>query len=47
VDGHFEAVEELDEEIEKLEDPLFDDRPRDPDVQRRSFALRKRTRCPA
>lgn len=41
VDGHFEAVEDLDEEIEKLEDLLFDDRSRDPDVQRRSFALRK------
>jgi magnesium transporter len=41
VDGHFEAVEDLDEEIEKIEDLLFDDRPRDPDVQRRSFAIRK------
>ena len=41
VDGHFEAVEQLDEAIEGLEDLLFDDRPRDQDVQRRSFALRK------
>ena len=41
VDGHFAAVEELDDEIEGLEDLLFDDRPRDKDVQRRSFALRK------
>jgi magnesium transporter len=41
VDGHFAAVEGLDEEIEGLEDLLFDDRPRDKDVQRRSFALRK------
>jgi magnesium transporter len=41
VDGHFAAVEDLDEEIEGLEDLLFDDRPRDKDVQRRSFALRK------
>jgi magnesium transporter len=41
VDGHFEAVEDLDEEIEKIEDLLFDDRSRDSDVQRRSFALRK------
>jgi magnesium transporter len=41
VDGHFEAVESLDDEIEKLEDLLFDDRPRDKDVQRRSFELRK------
>jgi magnesium transporter len=41
VDGHFDAVQTLDEEIEELEDLLFDDRPRDKDVQRRSFALRK------
>ena len=41
VDGHFEAVQDLDEEIEKLEDLLFDDRPHGADVQRRSFALRK------
>lgn len=40
VDGHFEAVEILDDEIERLEDLLFDDRPHDKDVQRRSFALR-------
>ena len=41
IDGHFETVEALDDEIEKLEDLLFDDRPRDRDVQRRSFELRK------
>jgi magnesium transporter len=41
VDGHFEAVESLDDQIEQLEDLLFDDRPRDQDVQRRSFELRK------
>lgn len=41
VDGHFEAVESLDDQIESLEDLLFDDRPRDQDVQRRSFELRK------
>ncbi len=41
VDGHFEAVQTLDDEIEGLEDLLFDDRPHDRDVQRRSFALRK------
>jgi magnesium transporter len=41
VDGHFDAVQALDEEIELLEDLLFDDRPHDRDVQRRSFALRK------
>ena len=41
VDGYFDAVQILDEEIEELEDLLFEDRPRDRDVQRRSFALRK------
>jgi magnesium transporter len=41
VDGHFEAVQTMDEATEGLEDLLFDDRPRDKDVQRRSFALRK------
>ena len=41
VDGHFETVESLDEQIEQLEDLLFDDRPHDKDVQRRSFELRK------
>jgi len=41
VDGHFEAVQSLDAEIEKLEDLLFDDRPHDSEVQRRSFELRK------
>lgn len=41
VDGHFNTVEDLDEEIEGLEDLLFDDRPRDQEVQRRSFELRK------
>jgi magnesium transporter len=41
VDGHFDAVQSLDDEIESLEDLLFDDRPHDADVQRRSFELRK------
>jgi magnesium transporter len=41
VDGHFEAVQSLDDHIEQLEDLLFDDRPHDRDVQRRSFELRK------
>jgi magnesium transporter len=41
VDGHFEVVQSLDEEIEKLEDLLFDDGSRSNDVQRRSFELRK------
>lgn len=41
VDGHFDAVESLDDEIEQLEDLLFDGRMHDQDVQRRSFELRK------
>jgi magnesium transporter len=41
VDGHFEAVQSLDTEIEALEDLLFDDAPRNAEVQRRSFELRK------
>ena len=41
VDGHFEAVQSLDSELESLEDLLFDDRPREREVQRRSFELRK------
>jgi magnesium transporter len=34
-------VQSLDEEIERLEDLLFDDKPHDNAVQRRSFELRK------
>ena len=41
VDGHFAAVQSLDETIEGLEDQLFDDQARDREVQRRTFALRK------
>jgi magnesium transporter len=41
VDGHFEAVQSLDTEIESLEDLLFDDTPRDKEVQRRSYEFRK------
>jgi magnesium transporter len=41
VDGHFEAVQSLDGEIEALEDLLFDDTPRDREVQRRSYEFRK------
>ena len=41
VDGHFAAVQDLDEEIEELEDMLFDDGTADDTLQRRSFALRK------
>jgi magnesium transporter len=42
VDGHFAAVQALDDAIEGLEDRLFADNPsQDLDVQRRSFELRK------
>jgi len=41
VDGHFETVQQLDGQIEQLEDALFDERPREREVQRRSFELRK------
>jgi magnesium transporter len=41
VDGHFEAVQSLDDAVETLEDQLFADVPQDLHVQRRSFELRK------
>jgi len=41
VDSHFTAVESMDEQIEGLEDLLFDSTPKDQEVQRRSFELRK------
>ena len=41
VDGHFEAVQSLDDAVEELEDNLFDDAPKNMSVHRRSFELRK------
>ncbi|OMB99223.1 magnesium transporter [Mycobacterium sp. NS-7484] len=41
VDGHFEAVEALDDAIESLEDELFDERGPRRGLQRRTFTLRK------
>ena len=41
VDGHFEVVQALDDEIEKLEDVLFDSATATQQIQRRTFALRK------
>jgi magnesium transporter len=41
VDGHFETVQSLDDQVELLEDQLFSDVPKDLLVQRRSFELRK------
>ena len=41
VDGYFDAVQMLDDEIEGLEDVLFDAAPRSSELQRRSFQVRK------
>ncbi|MEN3361265.1 MAG: magnesium transporter [Mycobacteriales bacterium] len=41
VDTHFDAVQALDEEIETLEDRLFEVHAASAEVQRRTFALRK------
>jgi magnesium transporter len=41
VDTHFDAVQSLDTQIESLEDQLFEDQPRDKEMQRRTFQLRK------
>ena len=41
VDTHFEAVQSLDTEIESLEDQLFNDNPKDKEMQRRTYELRK------
>ncbi len=41
VDGHFEAVQSLDDAVETLEDQLFAAIPQNLQVQRRSFELRK------
>jgi magnesium transporter len=41
VDGHFEAVQGLDDAVESLEDDLFADTPMSMQVQRHSFELRK------
>ncbi|MGX7680993.1 magnesium transporter CorA family protein [Jatrophihabitans sp. DSM 45814] len=44
VDGHFDVIQALDDEIEGLEDALFDDNPTTAgkrQLQRRTFALRK------
>ena len=41
VDGHFAAVQGMDDAAEALEDTLFADNPQSMEVQRRSFELRK------
>jgi magnesium transporter len=41
VDTHFDAVQALDTQIEALQDQLFEDHPKDREMQRRTFELRK------
>ncbi|MCU1602690.1 MAG: Mg2 transporter protein CorA family protein [Frankiales bacterium] len=41
VDGHFATVQLLDEQLDDLEDVLFDAHPRSRELQRRSFEVRK------
>jgi magnesium transporter len=41
VDGHFDTVQVLDAACDELEDALFDERPREKEVQKRSFEFRK------
>ncbi|MFL6051651.1 MAG: magnesium transporter CorA family protein [Actinoallomurus sp.] len=41
VDGHFEAVQALDDQIDDLEEQLFAERVPDGDTQQRSYRLRK------
>jgi magnesium transporter len=41
VDGHFDAVQLLDDQIEDLEDLLFDDRAVSKQVQRQTYRVRK------
>lgn len=41
VDGHFDAVQELDDEIERLSEVLFEPQPHNGEVQRRSYELRR------
>jgi magnesium transporter len=41
VDGHFEAIQQLDDAIENMEDQLFEQSRTGPQFQRRVYALRK------
>jgi magnesium transporter len=41
VDTHFEAVQSLDTQVEGLEDGLFEETPKDKEMQERTFQLRK------
>jgi magnesium transporter len=41
VDGHFDTIQEIDDELERLEDVLFDERTTDRAFQRGVYGLRK------
>lgn len=41
VDGHFDTIQEIDDELERLEDVLFDERTTDRSFQRGVYGLRK------
>jgi magnesium transporter len=41
VDTHFDAVQTMDNQIETLEEQLFEEAPKDEEMQRRTFELRK------
>ena len=41
VDGHFDTIQEIDDETERIEDLLFEDRPMDRSFQRAVYGLRK------
>ncbi|WP_285702685.1 magnesium transporter CorA family protein [Microtetraspora sp. NBRC 16547] len=41
VDSHFDAVEAMDEQVEALEETLFEERPIGPAEQRRTYEMRK------
>ena len=41
IDDYFKVIERLDNELEELEDELFDPKPKDVTIQKRSYQLRK------
>ena len=41
VDGHLDAIQQLDDRVEEVEDSLFNEQPRSMDVQRSTYALRR------
>jgi magnesium transporter len=41
VDGHLDAIQQLDDRVEAVEDALFEEQPRSMDVQRATYELRR------